>query len=78
MDSTIFGMLNKLTGKSVVDGDELNKVLRNYEDGFIEAAELARDLSLFNKSLADFGIEEDFDTQDPKLSNRILTKHRGR
>ncbi len=64
MDKTIFEMLNKSTGKSGVDGDELDKVLRNFEDGFIAAAELAQDLSLFNKSVADFGLEEDFDIQD--------------
>ncbi len=64
MDATIFEMLNKPTGKSGVDGDELDKMLGNFEDGFIAAAELAKDLSLFNKSLADFGLEEDFDMQD--------------
>ncbi len=74
MDKTIFEMLNKSTGKSGVDGDELDKVLRNFEDGFIAAAELAQDLSLFNKSVADFGLEEDFDIQDLDELNDLFVR----
>lgn len=75
MDQPIFEMLNAITKKSGVDGDELDKVLRNYEDGYISAAELAEDLSLFNKSLTDFGLEEDFDVHDLDELKDLFVRH---
>jgi Zn-dependent peptidase ImmA (M78 family) len=58
MDATVFELLNTPTHKSGVDGEDLNKILSNFESGLISEAELSKDLFLFGKTLAEFGLEE--------------------
>ncbi len=64
MNQEIFKMLNSKPRKIGVDGNDLEKIIRNYEDGLISISELADTLPVFNKSLADFGLEEKVDPDD--------------
>lgn len=64
MNEEIFKMLNTKSRKTGVDGNDLEKIIRNYEDGLISISELADTLPDFNKSLADFGLEEKIDPDD--------------
>lgn len=62
----IFNMLNTRNYQSGVDADELNTILNNYDDDIISSSDLAKTLSLFNKTLADFGLEAKVDDTDLK------------
>jgi hypothetical protein len=64
MDETVFELLNRPTQKIGVDGEDLNKILSNFEGGLISGAELAKDLSLFGKTMVDFGLEEEIEEED--------------
>lgn len=64
MNEEIFKMLNSKSKKTGVDGNDLEKIIRNYEDSLISISELAETLPIFNKSLADFGLEEKVDPED--------------
>lgn len=64
VDETTFKLLNQRTKKSGVDGPALEEFILNYEDGKISLNELSEDLATFNKTLSDFGIEEEIDIED--------------
>lgn len=51
-----FKLLNTVTMRTGTDGENLEVVLRNYEDGIISEEELYEGLSLFGVSPGDFGI----------------------
>jgi hypothetical protein len=50
--------LNTRTREIGADGENLNKLVENFEYSFISRAELAEDLALFHKTLEDFGLED--------------------
>ncbi len=68
----VFKMLNTKTFKSGVDANELEKILLNYEDNIISISELAETLAIFNKTLSDFGLEEEVDKKDLEELNDYL------
>lgn len=60
----IFEILNSKTKKVGVDGNDLENIVRNYEDDIISIKELIDSLDMFGKTIQDLGIEEDFDISD--------------
>lgn len=60
----IFENLNSKTRKTGVDGNDLESIVRNYEDDIISISELIESLSMFDKKILDFGIEEEIDLYD--------------
>lgn len=60
----IFRQLNIKTVLFGTDGINLEKMVRNYDDGIISISELADALILFRKKLSDFGIEDQIDDED--------------
>lgn len=63
MKPEIFRALNTKTRRSGTDGNNLEKIVQNYEDGIISISELADSLELFQKKLSDFGLEEELDDE---------------
>ena len=64
VNKEMFEMLNKKTYKTGVDGNDLEKVIRNYEDDLISISELVEALNIFEKKIEDFGLGEEVDMED--------------
>lgn len=60
----IFKILNCKTKKIGVDGNDLENIVRNYEDEVISMKELIESLGMFDKKIQEFGIEENVDISD--------------
>jgi Zn-dependent peptidase ImmA (M78 family) len=60
----IFRILNCKTKKTGVDGNDLENIVRNYEEEIISMKELIDSLGMFDKKIQDFGIEENVDMSD--------------
>jgi len=60
-DADVFRLLNKKTLKVGSDARFMEHMLQNYEKSIIGLDELAEDLSLFGKTLDEYGLEEDVD-----------------
>lgn len=60
----IFKILNSKTQKIGVDGNDLENIVRNYEDDIISINELIDSLDMFGKKIQEFGIEEDVDISE--------------
>ncbi len=54
------------------DGINLEKMVRNYDDGIISISELADSLNLFCKKLSDVGIEDQIDDEDLEEFRELL------
>jgi Zn-dependent peptidase ImmA (M78 family) len=59
-----FIRLNSCSKRKGVESKDLEDLLKNYEEDIISSTELAKVLDMFNKTLADFGIEEEIDDED--------------
>jgi len=64
INNEMFEVLNKKTYKTGVDGNDLEKIIRNYEDDLISISELIESLDIFGKKIEDFGVEEEVDIED--------------
>ena len=64
MKPEIFKALNKKTQLTGTDGDNLETMIRNYEEGIISLSELDDSLDLFQKTLHDFGLADEVDEDD--------------
>ncbi|MFD0716542.1 ImmA/IrrE family metallo-endopeptidase [Paenibacillus sp. GCM10027626] len=64
----IFAQLNSRTRTFGVEGENLGKLIDNYEDGFISLQELSEDLHLFEKSLEDYKLIEENALDENDLS----------
>ncbi|CAM3232524.1 ImmA/IrrE family metallo-endopeptidase [Filibacter tadaridae] len=60
-DADVFRLLNKKTLKIGSDARLVEHMLQNYESSLVGLDELAEDLSLFEKGLDEYGLEEDVD-----------------
>jgi Zn-dependent peptidase ImmA (M78 family) len=60
----IFSILNNKTRKMGVDGNDLENIVRNYEEDIISMKELIDSLSMVGKNIHEFGIEEKIDMSD--------------
>lgn len=60
----IFKQLNTITKKEGIEGNDLENVLRNYEDDIINIDELIESLRIFDKTIEDVGIQEEVDMSD--------------
>ena len=60
----IFKILNSKTKKIGVDGNDLENIVRNYEEETISIKELIDSLNMFDKNIKEFGIQEDVDISD--------------
>ncbi|SDJ82634.1 ImmA/IrrE family metallo-endopeptidase [Paenibacillus naphthalenovorans] len=58
INPSVFEKLNTRTREIGADGENLNKLIENFEASLISRAELAEDLELFHKTLEDFGLED--------------------
>lgn len=56
--------MNTRTMEIGADGEKIVRLIQGFEDGLAPLSELAEDLLLFGKSVADFGLEEDVDAAD--------------
>lgn len=63
-----FTQLNRRTQSFGVEGENLGKLLDNFESGFISLQELSEDLSLFGKSLEDYKLMEDIIDDEESFS----------
>jgi len=59
MDKEIFKKLNSTSEKVKVDTEALNLILQNFDEGTISLDSAVKDLSVFDKTLEDFGYEID-------------------
>ncbi|WP_408895247.1 ImmA/IrrE family metallo-endopeptidase [Paenibacillus taichungensis] len=63
-----FQQLNSRTNLFGVEGENLGKLIENYEEGKVSLSELSDDLSLFGKSLDDYKLMESSDSEDDDLA----------
>lgn len=63
-DSVTFVKLNEQTCIQGTDGENLDLMLNLFENDTVTIEELANDLTIFNKSLADFDLEEEIEQGD--------------
>lgn len=64
INPSVFEKLNTKTREIGADGENLNKMIENFESSFISRAELSEDLALFHKTLEDFGLEDRIAEED--------------
>ena len=60
----VFAQLNSKSKSFGVEGENLGKLMGNFEDGLISLQELSEDLSLFGKSLEDYRLMEEMVKDD--------------
>ena len=58
INPSVFEKLNTRTREIGADGENLNKLIENFEASLISRAELSEDLALFHKTLEDFGLDD--------------------
>lgn len=63
-DKDVFEKLNTRTKNYGIDGDNIDSMISLLEMGKITVEELSKDLSIFNKRLLDFDLEEEVDITD--------------
>lgn len=71
-DPIIFKKLNEPTNVFGTDGENMDLMLNLLENDIVTIEELADDLTIFNKSLADFDLEEDINQEDIDELNNLL------
>ncbi|MGG5252411.1 ImmA/IrrE family metallo-endopeptidase [Neobacillus sp. SM06] len=71
-DENVFKKLNEPTFTSGVDGENIDLMINLLENGTVTLEELSEDLSLFDKNLGNFGLEEDVDQEDLDEINAFL------
>jgi Zn-dependent peptidase ImmA (M78 family) len=71
-EQKVFEKLNERTLTTGVDGENIDLMINLLENGTVTLEELANDLSVFNKTLADFELEEDIDQEDLDEMNAFL------
>lgn len=64
INPSVFAQLNSRTRKFGVEGENLGKLIDNFEDGLISLQELSEDLYLFGKSLEDYRLMENMALDD--------------
>ncbi len=67
IDKDVFNKLNLKTNEYGIDGTDLEDIIGNYENGFIDISELIEDLSKFNKDISDFGYEDELEVEEEDL-----------
>lgn len=64
INPNIFAQLSNRTKWFGVEGENLEKLIENYEDGLVSLQELSEDLRLFGKSLENYKLMEDMIEED--------------
>lgn len=67
MNKEVFEKLNEKTNEYGVEGSDLEGIIGNYEEGFIDITELIEDLNKFNKGISDFGYEDELEVDEDDL-----------
>lgn len=67
MDKDVFKRLNEVTKEYGIEGTDLEDILGNFEDGFIDITELIEDLDKFNKDITDFGYENEVEVDEESI-----------
>jgi Zn-dependent peptidase ImmA (M78 family) len=69
----MFRKLNTITHEFGVDGENIDQVLRVFEDEQVSLEELAEDLYVFNKNLSDVNLQPEVDPHDLEEWNDLLS-----
>lgn len=67
-----FLKLNRINARRGVDSDGLNVMLRNYDEGISSIDSTIKDLSIFDKSIEEFGYEIDILEEDMNEISELL------
>jgi Zn-dependent peptidase ImmA (M78 family) len=74
IDYDVFSLLNRKTQHSGADSNYINIIIENFEDETITLAELSKDLSMFNKTVEDYGYDDVADEEDLEEFNRLFSR----
>lgn len=64
LNPALFKLLNEATQKNEVEPEALEAILQNYDENLITVDVAAKDLSIFNYNLEDFGYDIGIDQED--------------
>jgi Zn-dependent peptidase ImmA (M78 family) len=67
-----FEELNKCTQETGIYKSELEKIIRDYDNGLIDLAQLDNSMSILGRSLKDFGLQENVDMAELEEFNYIF------
>lgn len=71
-----FQDLNKSTGQIGVYKEQLEKIIMDYNSGIVDISQLSNSLAIFNRSLSDFGLQEDIDSEELEDLNSIIGENK--